>query len=121
MTALDVACPLCGAGVGKPCRSQTGSGFRPKNGHKARQKKRDRLSSITFEYDEHGLPIINATAVLRGGHWMVEFACPWCGRTHTHGGGTGRWPDGDGSRASHCNDADAPSQYVIRVTEVSRP
>jgi hypothetical protein len=120
MTPLDVACPLCHAQVGAPCRSQTGSGHRPKHSHKARSKKAERLAGMTWEHDENGLVIVDAVAVWSGRVWVLEFRCPWCGRTHTHGGGSGRWPDGDGSRVTHCHAPDAPQDYTIRTVEVVR-
>ncbi len=48
------------------------------------------------------IPKVETRAVRgRDGIWDLYITCPYCGKTHHHGGGDGNRPV-LGSRASHC-------------------
>lgn len=49
-----------------------------------------------------------------GGWALVIDDCPWCQRTHAHGGGTGTTPV-LGRRAAHCADITVHRSYELRV------
>ena len=47
------------------------------------------------------IPAAPAAACRVRGVWILKLTCPYCGKTHTHGGGDGPVPDG-GHREAHC-------------------
>ena len=54
------------------------------------------------EKNMEGVVVVEAIATREGRQWFWRIPkCPFCGKTHTHGGGSGPEPDG-GHRASHC-------------------
>jgi len=59
--------------------------------------------------------VIPVTARAGRDSWLLTFACPWCRRTHSHGGGSIDQPPADGHRLSHCRHFAAPSGYVLRI------
>jgi hypothetical protein len=49
--------------------------------------------------------------------WIFKITCPFCGLSHTHGGGTGDAPALYGHRTAHCSEA-RPFGYIL-VPEAS--
>ncbi len=47
-------------------------------------------------------PRVVATTKDLGGIWSVRITCPYCGKTHHHGGGPVTEPPVLGHRAAHC-------------------
>ena len=58
------------------------------------------------------LPKVPAKAVRDrpSGVWKFTVICPFCGKKHFHGGGSGETPARYGSRVPNC---DSPTQYEI--------
>lgn len=52
---------------------------------------------------------------LPDGTWSLKVACPYCGKTHHHGGGNGAVPGG-GHRSAHCHPARG-RDYFLEITQ----
>jgi transposase-like protein len=65
-------------------------------------------------------PVVRLTSArgLRATVWLLEVRCPYCTRTHTHGGGGGRTRVVDflGHRVSHCGRTD-PDGVGYTITD----
>ena len=61
-------------------------------------------------------PIVFATARRVREVWILKLTCPHCGKTHTHGGGSGPVPYG-GHRVAHCHNGEFPGGYFIELAE----
>jgi hypothetical protein len=60
--------------------------------------------------DQRPTPIVKLRSQIhpRGTVWLLEVRCPYCGKVHTHGGGTSRLRVASylGPRVSHCSSVD---------------
>jgi len=61
------------------------------------------------------VPVIAVIAASGRDSWLLTFRCPWCRRTHSHGGGSIDQPPEGGHRVSHCASDQAPSGYILRI------
>ena len=69
-------------------------------------------TDVTLAPIDHLIPV----AAHRGrDSWLLTFDCPWCQRTHAHGGGPLPEPPAAGHRLSHCRHPAAPPGYVLVV------
>lgn len=71
-------------------------------------------------------PTVPATAtLLRDGsqrQWLLKITCPFCGKTHTHGGGDGETPAGYyGHRVAHCHGYASHPGYVLTDEHGGQP
>lgn len=61
-------------------------------------------------------PLVGATLLPNRQHglvWALDVACPYCARTHHHGGGSSPVPD-LGHRVAHCAAGTGQGGYNIR-------
>ena len=67
-------------------------------------------------YDEEGFPLVKATLNKTNTGLELTFFCPFCGRKHIHGAGSGH-------RIAHCYPSElAPTRgYVLVVEDADLP
>jgi len=73
------------------------------------------VEQVVIAVRPDGRPTVEADVNYRPGVWTLKIVCPYCGATHTHGGGTGNKPEG-GHRASHCVNVRGRG-YVITIPD----
>ncbi len=82
------------------------------------QAARPGAASNTFDTDNHSIHALTTARRCRCGVWaLTVLICPFCGKTHHHGGGDGDTPT-LGHRAAHCAKPGIPPGYVLVASEV---
>jgi hypothetical protein len=75
-----------------------------------------RTGPATWQYCEacRATPRVTAVATwsARSKVWILTITCPYCGKRHTHGGGSDAEPD-YGSRAPHCLERGHPDYELV--------
>ena len=56
----------------------------------------------------------------RDGVWILAIVCPYCGKTHSHGGGDAETPD-YGWRVPHCLTGDHPDYELVPGADAVSP
>jgi hypothetical protein len=62
-------------------------------------------------------PVVKLSSghAVQGTVWFLHVRCPYCGKTHTHGGGTSRMRVASylGPRVSHCVSTEDRATYTL--------